>query len=89
MPSLLLQPHCTRLSSSSHPYSVQLFHARVNQCTLNHSYIPLVNSETPCLLLHFHLPFPSDFWITLNDFKETRNPVGPFFTHFLLPLCRL
>ncbi|MPC53527.1 hypothetical protein E2C01_047422 [Portunus trituberculatus] len=30
MPPLLLWPHYTRLSSSSHPYSVQLSNIRVN-----------------------------------------------------------
>ena len=31
MPPLLPQPRCTRLASSSHPYSVYLSNARVNQ----------------------------------------------------------
>ncbi|MPC47912.1 hypothetical protein E2C01_041673 [Portunus trituberculatus] len=44
----LLQLHCTRLSSSSHPYSVQLPNARIN--------LSLVNSGTPYLPLDFHLP---------------------------------
>ena len=35
MPSFLPQPRCTRLSTSSHPYSVHLSNARVNQ------YLPL------------------------------------------------
>ncbi|MPC83729.1 hypothetical protein E2C01_078445 [Portunus trituberculatus] len=55
MPPLLLWPCCTRLSSSFHPYSVQLSKARVTSI-LNHSYLSLINYGTPCLLLYFHLP---------------------------------
>ena len=38
MPPPLLRPRCTRLSTYSHPYSVQLPYARVNQYL--HSFIP-------------------------------------------------
>ncbi|MPC80631.1 hypothetical protein E2C01_075215 [Portunus trituberculatus] len=38
MPPLLLRPRCTRLSSPSHPYSGQLFSARVNQ--YSQTFIP-------------------------------------------------
>ncbi|MPC08238.1 hypothetical protein E2C01_000816 [Portunus trituberculatus] len=51
----LLWPHCTRLSSSSHPHSVHLSNARVTN-TFNHSYLSLVNSGTSYLLLYFHFP---------------------------------
>ncbi|MPC28722.1 hypothetical protein E2C01_021931 [Portunus trituberculatus] len=39
MPPILLCPSCTRLYSSSHPYSVQLSDTRVNQ--YSPSFIPL------------------------------------------------
>ncbi len=38
MPPLLPRPRCTRLSSFSHPYSVHLSNARVNQ--YSQSFIP-------------------------------------------------
>ena len=38
MPSPLPWPHCTKLSTSSHPYSVHLPNATVNQYL--HSFIP-------------------------------------------------
>ncbi len=31
MPPLLLRPHCTRLASAAHPYSIQIPRARVNR----------------------------------------------------------
>ncbi|MPC60497.1 hypothetical protein E2C01_054543 [Portunus trituberculatus] len=57
MPLLLLRPLCTRLSSSSHTYSVQLFksNARVNQ--YSESFITFSGKlrGTPCLCLYFQL----------------------------------
>ena len=38
MPSPFLRPRCTRLSTSSHPYSVHFPNSRVNQYL--HSFIP-------------------------------------------------
>ena len=40
IPSLLQRPRCTRLASSSHPYSVHLCNARVNQNP--QSFIPFL-----------------------------------------------
>ena len=51
----LLQPRRTRLSSSSHPYLIQLSNARVTS-TLNHSFLSLVNAGTLCLPLYFQPP---------------------------------
>ena len=58
MPLPLQWPCCTRLSMFSHPYSVHLPNARVNQYL--HSFIPytgkLSNFRTFFLCLFFHLP---------------------------------
>ncbi|MPD06771.1 hypothetical protein E2C01_102599 [Portunus trituberculatus] len=71
---LLTAPRCTRLSFSSHPYSVQLSNARVTS-TLNHSYLSLVNSGTPYLSLYI---FPSSF--DLTSFKrEVSSQLHPNF----------
>ena len=47
------QPRCTRLSTSSHPYFVNLSNARVIFIL---SSLTLVNFETLFLCLFFHLP---------------------------------
>ena len=63
MPPPLLRPRCTRLSTLSHPYSVQLSNARVNQ--YSHSFIPFTGK------LWNSLPFavfPSSY--DLNSFKR-------------------
>ena len=52
MPPPLLRPRCTRFSTSSHPYSIYLSNAGINQYL--HSFI--VNSGTLFLCLFFHLP---------------------------------
>ena len=55
MPPLLLRFCCTRLSTSSHPYSFHLPNARVNQYL--HSFIPYTGKLWNSLhCLFFHLP---------------------------------
>lgn len=63
MPRLFLRPRCTKLSSSSHPYSVQLPNARVNQYAP--SFIPFTDK------LWNSLPasvFPNSY--NLSSFKR-------------------
>ena len=62
MPLPLLQPHCTRLSTSSHPYSVHLPNARVNQHL--HSFIPYTGKLWNFLPLSVFPPA-----CALNSFK--------------------
>ena len=55
LPSPLPRPRCTRLSTSSYPYSVHLYNTRVNQYL--HSFIPYISKLWNSLLcLFFHLP---------------------------------
>ena len=62
MPPSFLQPHCTRLSTFSHPYSVHLSNARVNQYL--HSFIAYSGKIWNTLLWLF----PPDY--DLNSFKR-------------------
>ena len=72
IPSLLQRPRCTRLASSSHPYSVHLCNARVTQSS--QSFIPFSGK------LWNSLPasvFPPAY--DLNCFKRGIKPLIPFF----------
>ena len=63
MPPPLPRPRCTRLSTSSHPYSVHLPNARVNQYL--HSFIPYTGKLWNSLPLSV---FPPAY--DLNSFKR-------------------
>ncbi|MPC32023.1 hypothetical protein E2C01_025326 [Portunus trituberculatus] len=63
MPSPLLRSRCTRLSTSSHPYSVHLPNARVNQYL--HSFIPYTGKLWNSLPVSV---FPPAY--DLNSFKR-------------------
>ena len=55
MHSPLLQPRCTRLSTSYHPYSVHLYNARDNQYL--HSFIPYTGKLWNSLPLSVFFPY--------------------------------
>ena len=96
MPPLLPLPRCTRLASSSHPYSVHLSNARVNQypqffipfsgklwTSLPASVFPSaydLNSFTREVSRYLSLSF--GYWF--ETFPGTSTSVG-FFVIFLLP----
>ena len=63
MPPSLPRPRCTRLSTSSHPYSVNLSNARVNQYL--HSLIPITGKLWNSLPLSVFPPI-----YDLNSFKR-------------------
>ena len=71
MPYPLPRPHCTRLSTSFHPYSVHLPNARVNQYL--HSFIPytgkLCNS------------FPLSVFPPAHDFNSFKRGVSRHLSH--------
>ncbi|MPC28612.1 hypothetical protein E2C01_021820 [Portunus trituberculatus] len=79
MPPLLLQPCCTRLSSSFNPYSVQLFNTQVSK--YSHSFIPFSGK------LWNSLPtsvFPSSYNLTYFKREVSRHlslSFGEFFTN--------
>ena len=65
MPLLLPRPQCTRLASFSHPYSVHLSNARINQDS--QSFIPFSGKLWNSLPAYV---FPPAF--DLNSFKRER-----------------
>ncbi|MPC27386.1 hypothetical protein E2C01_020556 [Portunus trituberculatus] len=67
---LLLRLRCTRLSSSSHSYSVQLTNARVNQHS--HSFIPFSGKLWNSL--------PTSVFLSSYDFTSFKREVSRHFS---------
>ncbi|MPC82686.1 hypothetical protein E2C01_077366 [Portunus trituberculatus] len=68
MPPILLRPRCTRLSSSFHPFSVQLINTRVNQ--YSQSFIPFTVKLWNCLPASV---FPSSYDLTSSKTEVSRH----------------